>query len=250
MPAFKGEGFIKEAIESIQIQTLGDWELWVIDDFSPDRTVEIVHSISKNDARVRLLRNVENLGPLVSRNIALEGAEGRFVAFLDQDDVWLRGKLKMQLDFMLAGNIGVSFTSWRRMTPNGLRQGRVINAPTKYGLRELNRNTGVALSSCMIDRKIVGEPKFADVRPFTEYEFYQRMFQRGIIAQGLRVDLLRYRVSSGGISYNKAKMARMVWDNFRRKGKLPFASAVYCFLNYAALGVLRNFDRLREPRTD
>ena len=248
MPTYNGEAFLDESIISVQRQSFKNWELLIIDDCSHDTTVKIAQEIAAQDPRIVMLRNETNCGPLVSRNSAMRHARGRFIAFLDQDDVWMPNKLELQTNMMLDNNYGVTFTGWRRMAADGTRQGRLINAPKVYAYKDLHRNTGVALSSCMIDTTIVGAPRFADTRPYTEYEFYESMFSLGIIAHGLQADLLRYRVGSGALSYNKFRMAAMVWNNLRNKAKMPFFYAAHCFCLYAVRATLRVVDSMSQPR--
>lgn len=246
MPAYNGCAYISDSIQSVLNQTFIDWELIVVDDCSLDSTPLIVDAIAAGDSRVKLIRNITNCGPLLSRNVGMGKAFGRFISFLDQDDIWLSDKLDLQVQFMINNGLGITFTAWRRMSADGMRQGRVIDAPEVYGFHEFHRDTGVALSSCIIDTLLVGHPKFADTHPYTEYEFYREIFMRGIQARGLHIDLLRYRVSSSAMSYNKFAMARLVWCNFRVKAKLPIIYAIYCFSHYAIRATLRNFDSLDE----
>src|SRR5690606_31839684 len=99
-PLFNGAKYIGETIESVLMQTDQDWELLVIDDCSTDGGHHIVEKYNQRDSRIRLIRNEKNLGPAETRNRGIEVATGRYIAFLDSDDIWLPNKLEAQLRFM------------------------------------------------------------------------------------------------------------------------------------------------------
>ncbi len=99
-PAYKAAAFVGQTIESVLAQDYQDWELHIVDDRSPDDTAAVVERYAARDPRVRLIRLGRNGGAAMARNASLEAARGRYVAFLDSDDLWLPGKLSRQLAFM------------------------------------------------------------------------------------------------------------------------------------------------------
>jgi len=98
-PSWNVENLIGETIKSVQAQTMGDWELLVADDRSTDQTVSVVERHGASDPRIKLIRQPRNGGPALARQAAIEQAQGRFVAFLDSDDLWLPVKLERQIAF-------------------------------------------------------------------------------------------------------------------------------------------------------
>jgi teichuronic acid biosynthesis glycosyltransferase TuaG len=133
-PAYRAAEFIGEAIQSVRTQDHPDWEMLIVDDCSPDNTCEKVQQESVQDPRVRLIRQTRNSGPAAARNLALTQVSGRYIAFLDSDDLWVPGKLTRQLAFMKARNAALSFTALRRITQDGTRVGRLIGVPERLGL--------------------------------------------------------------------------------------------------------------------
>ena len=109
-PAFRAAPYVGETIASVIAQTYTNWEMLIVDDCSPDNTCEVVEEWSKKDDRVKLIRQPKNGGPALARNAALEQAQGRWIAFLDSDDVWLPHKLEHQLAFHRSQNAVLSFT--------------------------------------------------------------------------------------------------------------------------------------------
>ena len=101
-PAYKATRFVADTIRSVQAQTYANWEMIIVDDCSPDDTCAVVEQFSKKDPRVRLIRQQKNGGPAMARDMALMNANGRYIAFLDSDDLWLPTKLQHQLRFWKA----------------------------------------------------------------------------------------------------------------------------------------------------
>lgn len=111
MPAYNSSQYIRNSINSIQKQTYSNWELIIVDDCSIDNTVEIIKALK--EPRIRLFVNSENSGAAISRNKALREAKGRWIAFLDSDDIWKRTKLEEQLNFMKKEGYSFTYTDYR-----------------------------------------------------------------------------------------------------------------------------------------
>lgn len=109
MPSYKCGRFISKSIESVQAQTYQNWELIIVDDCSGDGTVDQVLEFKKSDERISLYQNASNSGAAVSRNIALRNAKGRWIAFLDSDDLWEPMKLEKQIKFMEENGYAFSY---------------------------------------------------------------------------------------------------------------------------------------------
>ena len=100
MPTYNCRRFIGRSIKSVQAQTYENWELIIVDDCSDDDTIGLVTKLLEKDARIKLFKNESNSGAAVSRNTALCHAKGRWIAFLDSDDLWEPTKLERQILFM------------------------------------------------------------------------------------------------------------------------------------------------------
>jgi glycosyltransferase involved in cell wall biosynthesis len=230
-PAFQAAKFIGETIRSVQAQTYENWELLVVDDKSSDETCDIVTEFASSDDRIRLARQLTNQGPVEARDKALELSRGRYVAFLDSDDLWLPQKLQRQLQFMQSRNAAISFTRFRRMSEDGARLGRLIIIPRALNYRQLLKNTAMATSTVMIDREMTGPFRMTKI-PCDDYALWLEIVGRGFISFGLDEDLMRYRVVSSSFSRNKKKYAVKVWDTYRGLG-FSAASSAWYFANYA-----------------
>lgn len=237
-PAYRAAAFIQDTIRSAQQQDYAAWEMLVVDDCSPDDTSERVMEIARGDARVRLLRQPSNQGPAVARNTALEAAGGRFVAFLDSDDVWLPGKLSAQLKFMASRDAALSYTEFRRMSPDGQRVGHRVGVPATLTYRQLLCNTAIATSTVIVDQLRTGALR-VPIAPYDDYAAWLSILRRGHIAHGFRQDLMRYRVVGGSISRSKRRSASWVWRTYRQIEGMGLLHSSWCFANYAARGWLK-----------
>lgn len=237
IPAYKAATFIGEAIRSVQAQDYQNWEMLIVDDGSPDNTAEVVANFAETDLRVKLIQQ-KNSGPAMARQRALEAAHGRYITFLDADDYWLPGKLSRQLAFMREHQAAVSFTRFRRISADGRKQGHLVAIPERLTYRQLLRNTAIATSTAMVDRRLTG-PFAMKKTYYDDYALWLDLLKRGFVAHGLQEDLMRYRVVGKSVSRNKGKSARMVWRTYREVEGLGAPYASWCFANYAFRALLK-----------
>ena len=136
MPSYNTANYIGESINSVINQTYKNWELIIVDDCSTDNTDEIVKKFL-NDKRIKYFRNNKNSGAAISRNKALREAKGKWIAFLDSDDLWVPEKLEKQVNFMEKNNHSFSYTFYEEVDEAGKRLDIEIQGPkkiTKYGM--------------------------------------------------------------------------------------------------------------------
>ncbi len=127
MPTYNAESTVSESIKSVLTQSYINWELIIVDDNSSDATWEIIESYSEKHDNIHTYQNTENLGAGASRNLAIEKANGRFIAFLDSDDLWTEDKLSEQIPFMIENEYPLTYTHYTRF--NSSRELNVVTAP-------------------------------------------------------------------------------------------------------------------------
>ena len=230
-PAWNAEHFLRETIESVQAQTLGDWEMLIADDCSADGTAALVESYTAEDARVRLVRCKENGGPARARQASLDQAGGRYIAFLDSDDLWLPAKLERQIAFMHARSAALSYTSFRRVNEDGTTVGRQMPVPPSLTYRQLLSNTAIATLTAMIDRSVAGDIAMID-QGYDDFCLWLSVLKRGHVAYGLQEDLGRYRVRGNSVSSRPLRSAGWVWNIYRNVEHLSVMDSAWCLANY------------------
>jgi teichuronic acid biosynthesis glycosyltransferase TuaG len=159
MPAYNAASFISDAIQSVRGQSYGDWELIIVDDCSDDGTGAIIERYAAEDRRIRLIRRAEQGNAWVSRNIALKAAHGRFVTFMNAEDVMLPEKLARQLTFMQNNKASATYHAYRRISVQKT-ESRVLRGPARVTFETLLRRSPLALSTMMIDRHATGDITF------------------------------------------------------------------------------------------
>lgn len=239
VPAYKAAAYIDRTIESVVAQTYPHWEMLVADDCSPDGTRDAVAAWSRREPRVRLIALERNGGPAAARNAALQRASGRWIAFLDSDDMWLPAKLERCLAHAQANRAALVYTGYRRVSHDGSRVGDYIGVPPMLTYRRLLGNTAIATSTVLIDRSLAGEVRMTPVF-YDDFVCWLSILKRGHVAHGLDEDLMRYRVLAQSVSRKKGRSAREVWKTYRQVEQLGLLAASWYFLRYA-LNALRKY---------
>ncbi|MDP4538008.1 glycosyltransferase family 2 protein [Qipengyuania sp. DY56-A-20] len=238
-PAYRAERVITETIQSVQAQTYSNWEMLICEDCGPDQTRDVVRELARKDDRIILIGAPHNGGPAEARNQALSVAKGRWLAFLDSDDVWLPDKLESQLAFHGAHPEAViSFTGFRRISADGSKTGAYISVPPKMGYRKLLGNTAIATSTVIVDSEISGSFRMKKTY-YDDFACWLELLKDGGVAVGLDKDLMRYRVMSASVSRDKKKSASEVWKAFRQVEGLNPALSAWYFAQYAVRAWLK-----------
>jgi teichuronic acid biosynthesis glycosyltransferase TuaG len=233
MPAYNAEATIASAMASVRDQTDAGWELIVVDDGSTDRTAEIAAAAAAADKRIRLIRQ-RNQGVAAARNAAIEAATGRYLAFLDADDLWLPSKLERQLRFMSLRSSALSATAYRRQWGDKLgpffHVPELITYATSLGSRPFISIT-VMVDTAQVRVRMPNISR-GSLLP-EDLVAWLGILRTGVVAHGLDEDLARYRSTEGSRSCSKAKCAYQVWRVYRDIERLDLARSSWYFAQYA-----------------
>ena len=230
-PAYNASKTILDTYESIKNQTFSNWEWIVADDCSKDDTLKILRDLANKDPRIVIVESNENGGAAKSRNLAIEKARGRYLAFLDADDLWLPTKLEEQLEFMKANNYAFTYTNYDVFLPNG----KVINYSYKKNYsdyKDILKGSKIGCLTVIIDTSITGKifmPLDAEKRE--DHAAWLDLTKRGIIAYKLDKTLCKYRIGNTSVSHNKFKLIKYQYRMYRRHEKFGvFKSWHYTFM--------------------
>ena len=174
-PTWACADFIAETIESIQAQTYQNWELLIQDDCSNDNTFEVVRPYMEDENRIKYECNTKNSGAAITRNNALRRAEGRWVAFLDSDDLWMPEKLEKQLEFMVENVYGFSYTSYEEMDEGSNATGIRIFGPKHINRLKMYSFCWPGCLTVMFDREKVGLLQIADIKKNNDYAMWLKV---------------------------------------------------------------------------
>lgn len=235
-PVFNAAKFLPETIRSVREQTLPDWEHILADDGSTDSSVEIIRQAGAADPRVRLIDAGNRGGPAKARNEALATARGRFVAFLDADDLWLPTKLERCVATMVSNSYSLAYHDYRHMSADGNKVGALITGPDALDWKALHTRRGVGgCLAVVIDREKVPAFRFPshDCGRHEDFVAWAQVLKHGHIGHRVPEDLGRYRLSCGGRNSGKIGSAIECWRAYRRESQLPWARATSWWLQYA-----------------
>jgi len=238
-PAWNSSAYIAETIDSVLNQTYSDWEMIVADDCSGDSTSHIVRGYMAMDDRIRLISLEKNVGPAGARNTAIRAARGRYIAFLDSDDLWHPQKLERQLDFMQSRGYAFTFTNYQRIKGTRATRMNVIRVPRTIGYSAYLRNTIIGALTVMLDREQTGDFEMPNIRSSHDMALWCEILKRGFKAYGLRETLAYYRVMAGSHTARKIRAARDVWKVYREIEDLRLLPGTVNFVFYACNAMRR-----------
>jgi hypothetical protein len=237
-PSYNSSQFISESIRSVLSQTFSDWEMIIVDDCSTDHSVEVIQSFVEQDSRIKLIELSENSGAAVARNRAIEAAQGRYIAFLDSDDLWLADKLEKQLAFMHANNYPFTYAAYDKIDEKGQVFGH-IGVPDKVAYSDLLKTCSIGCLTAVYDTACFGKVAMPLIRKRQDLGLWLKLLKKTDYAYGLNETLAQYRVRTDSISANKADVAKFTWRLYREAEGLSLIKASYYFSHYAVRGLLR-----------
>ncbi len=241
MPVHNAERYLEEAIRSVISQTYSNWELLVIDDASTDSSKEIAYRIAQTDDRIKVCSNPTPTGyPATPRNIAIDMAKGRYIAFLDSDDVWLPNKLEHQLQYFSKNKrCRVVFSNYEKVDEHLTRASRIVKAGKVLCYKKLLLGNAIGNVTAIYDTKDVGKVHFKKVR-HEDYAMWLSILKRGFKAYNTGEVVALYRVTKSSVSANKLHLLRWQWDVYRKVEHLGLLQSIYCYANYAIRGYLKS----------
>ena len=241
-PVYNVENFIVETMDSVRAQTHQDWELLLVDDGSKDQTRAVIQDYLERtgETRIRLIQMEQNGGAARARNRGLKEAAGRYLAYIDADDLWEPQKLEKQLRLMEEKGAAFSFTGYEFADENGVGLGKVVKVPATIDYKEALKNTTIFTSTVMFDmEKIPKEKLEMPVIKSEDTALWWRVLREGNLAYGLNENLVKYRRAGKSLSSNKIEALRRIWNLYRKAEGMSIPSSAYHFCFWAVRAVKR-----------
>lgn len=238
MPAYNAEKYIKEAIESVLMQSYKNFELIIIEDNSSDNTRSIIKECASHDKRIIAHFNKENKGCANSRNIGLSLCHGEYMAFIDSDDVWLPKKLEMQIEFLNKQKKDMVYTAYEIIDSNGcLMKSRSVKE--KLVLKDLLKENSVIFSTTCFRYYAIKDLLFKQEWFHEDYVYLLDCLKLGLNLRGMNESFVLYRVHSNGRSFNKIKAAYNRWRIYREYLDMGVVDTIRYFIFYTLRGVIK-----------
>ena len=237
MPAHNSAKTIEDSILSVISQTYDNWELIIIDDCSSDDTVQIVKKYASKDSRIKLYHTDKSVGkPFYPRNIGIQNAQGRFIAFLDSDDLWNPSKLEKQIPVFQDDNVGIVFSYYEKFSSSNDKTNRVVYSPAIVSFKSALYGNPIGNLTGIYDTKKVGKIFYEDVG-HEDYVLWLTILKKGLIAKNTNTVEARYRISEKSVSSNKGKAALWTWNIYRKTLKFNIIKTLFCYTLYMIKGV-------------
>lgn len=240
-PAYNAAAYIAETIESVLAQTYTKWEMLIVNDCSKDNTLEIVQNYAAKDKRIKLINLQQNNGAAVARNTAIQNAKGRYIAFLDSDDLWKKEKLQKQIEFMQQNGYAFTYTSYEHFKGTKENIQNQVQIPKSLNYNQALKGNQIGCLTVMLDRKQIQNIHFT-TQKHEDYILWLNILKQGITAYGMQESLALYRTGNNkSISGNKLQSAIWTWKVYRESQKLSVIKSMYYFFYYFINGILKHY---------
>lgn len=237
-PVWNAAATLAETVGSVRAQGFADWEMLLVDDGSTDGSDRLAARLAAEDSRIRVFTQPANLGAAAARNRAIREARGRFIAFLDADDLWRPEKLALQIGFMRAQGHPLTFTAYRRIAADGRPLG-TVRPPASVSRAGLLGGNVIGCLTAVYDTAFFGKVEMPPLARRHDYGLWLELLRHTSHAHALPQVLADYRVHPGSLSAGKGGAARDTWRFYREHERLPRLRAAWYFAQYAARGVAK-----------
>lgn len=210
-PSWNCGRFVEETIRSIQAQTYQNWELLFQDDCSTDDTKEIVARLAAEDSRIKYECNPQNSGAAITRNNALKRATGKWIAFLDSDDLWLPHKLERQLEFMVKNDYAFSYHEYTEMTEEGKDMGVYVSGIQKVNAFNMFACCWPGCLAVMYDAEKIGLIQINDIKKNNDTAMWLKVVRKAPCYL-LKENLARYRRRANSIT--PKPLWKRIWAHY------------------------------------
>lgn len=210
-PTWICASYIGAAIRSIQAQTYQNWELIISDDCSMDDTKEVLAPFLQSDSRIKYICNNENSGAAIARNNALRIAKGRWIAFLDSDDLWLPEKLEKQLKFMVDNGYSFTYHEYTEIDEAGNDLGVYVSGKKRVGVFDMYACCWPGCLTVMYDAEKIGLVQINSIRRNNDTAMWLKVIHKADCYL-LKENLAKYRRRKQSVT--PKSLPRKIWAHY------------------------------------
>lgn len=239
MPAYNSARFITEAIESVIAQTYTCWELLVVDDCSIDTTAEIVIGFSKLDNRINYYKLETNSGAAMARNAAITMAKGKYIAFLDSDDIWKEEKLSTQINFMIENNYNFTCTTRDVIDEYSNSINKCIGVKSRVSYTEMLLMCPIGNSTVVYNCEETGKIYAPNVNKSNDYALWLKILKKEKYVFGLKKNLGSGRVVKNSLSSNKFGKIKAHWLIYKKFEKFSNIKSLIVIFSWVVIKIFK-----------
>lgn len=226
-PLYNSEVFLEKTFNSIRSQTYSNWEWIVVDDFSSDTSFEMIKKYKSFENRIKAFQNKKNEGAAISRNRAIMEAKGRFIAFLDSDDLWTEDKLEKQIAFMLNKKIALSYSNYRVITESGEDTNKEISPPDRLDYQLMLKENQIGCLTAIYDKEMLGKCYMPLIRKRQDYGLWLSILKKVTYAYKAPGVSAFYRTRNSSISSSKINLLKYNYKLFREVEGMSTIKSIY-----------------------
>ncbi|UWX55007.1 glycosyltransferase family 2 protein [Maribacter litopenaei] len=238
-PTYNSSKYILDTIKSVQNQTVENFEMLIIDDCSMDNTVELINGIIENDPRIKLFEQTKNQGAAVSRNLGIKMATGKFLAFLDADDIWKPNFIEVSINKIRESGVPFVFSSYERKNEKLEPLLSDFIVPERVSYEDILKSCPISCLTAFIDISVLGKKYMPLVRKRQDFGLWLSYLKTIPYAQGIKKPLAIYRIREDSLSRNKMELIKYQWFFYYHKEKLGLFKSVYYLFNWAIRGFIK-----------
>lgn len=239
-PMYNGAKYVSYTIDSVLAQTYSNWEMIIVDDGSKDNGAELVQTYSEKDGRIKLFRQA-NGGSSVARNNGLKNAKGRYICFLDSDDLWESNFLEEQIVFIKAKQAKIVYASYKRINDVGQEILKPFIVPTQVDYNKLLRSCCISCLTALFDKEQTGDvffdEKMGSMRD--DYVFWLSILRKGGYVYGNQKVLASYRIMNSSTTGDKKKVIKPHFLVYYKVEKLGLFKSIYYLINWAFISFFK-----------
>lgn len=239
MPLYNSERYLEETLESVLNQTYKNWELIIVNDCSTDSSVEIVEKYIETEKKIKLFNLEKNSGPAVARNKAIEKASGKYIAFLDSDDLWYSDKLEKQLKFMVDNDYNFTATNYEQIDEFSNKTGKVLKTKDKADYKKVLTSCPIGNLTVIYNVDKLGKFVIPNIRKRNDYVLWLQILKKEKYVYGLNEVLAQYRVHDKSISSNKFDLVKYHWHIYRKIENLSIFRSIYHIVVWGLIKIFR-----------
>ncbi len=232
IPSFNSEKFIAETIQSVQNQTYKNWEMILVDDCSTDTTISIIKEFALHDTRIKLTSLEKNSGTGIARNLALAQASGRYISFLDADDLWKPMKLERQIEFLEANHLPFTFSFYDCINEDGESLNKRVEAPRNLSYRQLFFCNYVGNLTGIYDVNYFGKVAISQTRKRQDWMHWLTILHKIKTAKPVPESLAFYRIRQNSISASKLDLLQHNFAVYRTFHGFNFMVSLLCMTGF------------------
>ena len=228
IPYYKKKNYIKKTINSILRQTYKKFEIIIINDEPGELSKNILSFLKNKDSRIKIINNKKNIGAGESRNKGIKIAKGKYIAFIDSDDLWKKNKLLKQIEFMHKKNIEISHTSYEIIDDDsvikGTRQAKIMN------YKKLIKSCDIGLSTVILKKSLIENLRFPNLKTKEDYVLWLKITKKGKIIHALNTRLVQWRKSNNSLSSSAVRKLIDGYCVYRYYLKFNIIKSLYSLL--------------------